>query len=392
MLRRITLSNAKNKSITQNKSEPALTSSDFAELLTQQVRQAVRTVLENVMQAELSDFLAAAWRERTPDRQGQRNGYYERDLNTKVGKLAGLRVPRDRAGQFQTQVFERYKSSDQAVTQAIAEMFFSGVSQAKVAGITEPLLGVKPSPSTVSRVAHDLDSECAAWRSRPLQAHYRVIYLVAVYFPVVHEGQRDQTPLLVALGIDLQGGKEALACQFGGEESRQNWEELLADLTNRGVCEVDLVITDGNSGLIGAVGQAFPKACRQRCILHKMRNTLAHFPARKKKEAGEALSGIFNQKTAELARQQLAAFRLRYEVDYPGAIVRLEEDVEASLAYYSFPEAMRLHIRTTNALESLFSTVRRRTNPMGVFQNEQSLLLMFWAVIKSTKLKRIPVA
>src|SRR5689334_21483972 len=117
-------------------------------------------------------------------------------------------------------------------------MFFSGVSQAKVAGITEPLMGLRPSTSTVSRVAHDFDRECEAWRTRALKEHYRVIYIDGVYFPILHEDRRDQTALLVALGVDLSGAKEVLAVRVGGQESRETWETLLAELKGRGVAEV----------------------------------------------------------------------------------------------------------------------------------------------------------
>lgn len=361
------------KSNTTDQTEPLLSQADFHELLYQQIRLAVRSVLENVMKVELSEFLAAGFKERTLERQGQRNGYYHRDFNTSVGTIQKLKVPRDRAGEFHTQAFERYERNDQAVSQAIAQMFFSGVSQAKVADITEPRVGLRPSPSTVSRVAHDFDRECETWRTRALKEHYRVIYIDGVYFPILHEDRRDQTALLVALGVDSRYAKEVLAVRVGGQESRETWEALLAELKKRGVGEVDLVVTDGDAGLIGAVTRAFPNCKRQRCLLHKMRNILAHIPKRKKKEVGAALSGIFTQEEETGAREHLAAFKLRYERDYPEAVKILEDDVEASLTYYQFPKPMRKHIRTTNPLESLFSTVRRRTNSMGVFQNRTEL-------------------
>ena len=131
---------------------------DFHELLHQQIRQAVRTVLESVMQEELNQFLGVARFVRSEGRQGQRNGYRQRDLNTVVGPIPDLQVPRDRAGAFQTQVFERFERNEAAVSEAIAQMWIGGVSQSKVAAVTEPLMGIAPSASSVSRIAHDLDS------------------------------------------------------------------------------------------------------------------------------------------------------------------------------------------------------------------------------------------
>jgi putative transposase len=382
----------RNQSSTQTSTEPVLSQSEFYEALYQLIRGAVRTVLEEVMQQELDEFIQAAAYERSIQRLGQRNGYYTRDFNTTVGKLADLKVPRDRAGQFQTQLFERYQRNDPAITEGIAQMFFSGASQQKVASVLEPLVGLTPSASTVSRVAHDLDSECEKWRNRSLKSHYKVIYFDGVYFPILHQGQRAQTALLVALGIDGLGEKEVLAVRVGGEESLDSWSELITDLKRRGVESIELAVTDGDAGLIAAFERAFPKAKRQRCLTHKVKNVISYLPKKHKKEVSQALAGMFAQVEESKAREHLAAFKLKYEKDFPEAVKCLQEDWEACLTFYQFPRAMQKHIRSTNALEGLFSTIRRRTDSMGVFQNEQSCLLMIWAVVKRTKFIRIAVS
>jgi transposase-like protein len=207
------------KSTTPEATEPLLSTSEFQQALYQLIREAVRTVLEEVMQQELDEFIQVAAYERSSERLGQRNGYYTRSLNTRVGPLHDLKVPRDRAGNFQTQLFERYERNDPAITEGIAQMFFKGVSQQKVASVLEPLMGVSPSASTVSRVAHDLDSECEAGRTRSLKSHYKVVYFDGEYFPILHQRQSSQTAILVAMGVDVLGEKEVLALRVGGEES-----------------------------------------------------------------------------------------------------------------------------------------------------------------------------
>lgn len=134
----------------------------------------MRLVLETVMQQELNDFLNALPGERTEAQRGYRNGYYERDLVTGIGKLEAVQVPRDCAGEFETKVFEQYARNDIAVNAALTEMFLHEVSTSKVGAVTEKLMGLSPSASTVSRLAHDLEAECEEWRNRPLQAHYPV--------------------------------------------------------------------------------------------------------------------------------------------------------------------------------------------------------------------------
>jgi len=346
-----------------------LSQTEFHTALRTQVRAAVRSLLETVMEEELAARLVAEAYERSPHRTGRRNGSYTRDLVTPAGVLSDLRVPRDREGNFHTQVFDRFVRYQNEVVDSIVAMFFGGVSASQVGRVTAPLLGVAPSPATVSRLAHGLEEECAAWRQRPLVPHYRVVYADGVYFPIRHDDQTDATPLLVVLGVDRAGHKEVLAVAVAGTESGPAWQGVVDDLKARGVEQIDLVVTDGDEGAIGVWERAFPAARRQRCLTHKLRNVLAKLPKRVKREVAAALKDIFAQPTREEARERL----------------------EACLTFYDFARAMWQHIRTTNALEGLFHTIRLRTDKLGAFRNETSCVLMVYAVIQSVRFRRIPV-
>ena len=365
---------------------------EFRTALHKEARLAVRVMIESVMREELTQFLQAAPYERKKGRAGYRNGSYGRDLVTSTGILMDLQVPRDRAGQFQTQVFEHFQRYEPEVSAAITAMFVAGVSQARVAEVTQPLLGAAPSASSVSRIAHDLQTACEAWRKRPLLEHYRVIVIDGVYFPIVHGPKADETPLLVALGIDSEGQKSVIGLMVAGEESTDAWQSLLDDLKQRGVKAVDLFVTDGDEGLIGVLERAFPRTPRQRCMNHKMRNVLAKVPKRDKREVAAALKGVFAQANREEARLQAQAFRARYEAAYPEAVACLERDLEACLTFYDFPKSMWRHIRTTNAIEGLFHTIRQRTNKIGAFRNENSCILIVYATIQSIHLNKVTVA
>lgn len=371
---------------------PLPTGEEFRQHLRERARFFIRAVLDEVMQEEMTAFLQAEWGEqRNPARTGQRNGYYPRTLFTSYGKVEGLRVPRDRAGDFQSQVFERYNRYEPEIEQAVEAMYVAGVSQGRVGNVTEKLVGARPNAQRVAKMTEGLSERFEQWKKRALETHYRVIYLDGVYYPIVHEEQADQTAVLVALGVDLDGTKQVLGLVCGAEESKEAWLDLLGDLKKRGVSQVDLFVTDGGEGLLAALREIFVGSKRQRCITHKMRNVLAHVPHRKKKEVGGALKAIFAAESREKALEEQAAFVVRYSQAYPQAVRSLLEDFEACLTYYGFPASMWRYIRTTNALEGLFSNIRLRTNSVKVFQNEGSCLKLVWAASQSLKLHKMPV-
>jgi putative transposase len=236
----------------------------FHEHLRALARNAVRVVIEEVMREELRLFLGAAWGESTPERKGYRNGSYTRDLATSSGPIEDLAVPRDREGQFHTQVFDRYQRYEPQVAEGLTQMFVAGVSTHKVGEVAQTLMGVAPSASAVSRLNHSLTEQFETWRERPLQAHWRILYLDGIHFEVRHGDQTDSTILLTALGVDLEGNKEVLALCACAEESKEGWIGLLQDVRRRGTTQVDLIVTDGHDGLLAAVSALFAATPRER--------------------------------------------------------------------------------------------------------------------------------
>lgn len=199
---------------------------EFHQYLRAQIREATRLMMEKVMREELEQFLGAAWGEYTPDRKGHRNGFYTRDLATTSGPIEDLKVPRDREGEFHTQIFERYNRYEQQVADGLTQMFVSGTSTQKVGAVAETLLGVKPSASAVSRLNQSLTEQFEAWRVRPLLAHYRILYLDGIHFTVRHGSKTDSTIILTALGVDIEGNKDVLAIRACAEEDKDGWSCL----------------------------------------------------------------------------------------------------------------------------------------------------------------------
>jgi putative transposase len=368
-----------------------LTPEAFHQYLRTQIRDATRLVMEEIMREELERFVGAAWGECTPQRKGYRNGFYKRDLATTSGPIEDVNVPRDREGDFHTQVFERYNRYEQQVADGLTEMFVSGTSTHKVGKVAQTLMGVAPSASAVSRLNQSLTEQFEAWRVRPLLPHYRILYLDGIHFTVRHGSQTDSTIILTALGVDLEGNKEVLALRACAEEDKDGWSCLLQDLRNRGVSEIDLLVTDGHDGLLAAINALFPATPRQRCLVHKQRNVLNAIPHRERQEVTTELAGIWKQESREKALLNLAAFKAKYQKRYPEAIRSLMEDEEHLLTFYAFPAVMHRSIRSTNAIESLFSNVRQRTDQIDVFTTEESCLTIVWATIQDIRLHKISV-
>jgi putative transposase len=354
-------------------------------------QSAVRVVIETVMREELDQFLGAAWGECSPKRKGYRNGHYTRDLVTSTGRLAEINVPRDRAGQFHTQAFERYSRYEPHIAQGLTQMFVAGTSTHKVGEVAQTLLGVAPSASTISRLNQTLTQQFDTWRQRPLQEHWRILYLDGVHFSIRHGDKADSTIILTALGVDLAGNKEVVALRACAEEDKDGWACLLQDLRSRGATHLDLIVTDGHDGLLAAVSQLFAATPRQRCLVHKQRNILNAIPRRERGDVQVELVGIWEQPTKQEALIHLAAFKAKYAVRYPEAVRSLAEDEEHLLTFYEFPVSMHRHIQTTNAIESLFSNVRQRTDQIDVFTTETSCLTIVWATIQDIRLHKLSV-
>jgi len=361
----------------------------FQLLLQEQVREAVRFAFATILEAEVDAFIGALPYERSAQRRDYRNGHYTRGLETTVGLIEELAVPRTRKG-FQTQLFDKYKRRRAELDGAISEMFIKGVSTRGVGGVVETLTGSKPSPATVSRVFHTLEGEYDAWKTRPLEARYEYAFADGTYFTVIYDGEGCKTPILAVVGINPAGQREVLAFAIGDRENQKAWEDLFQDLKDRGVREVGLWITDGHQAMINALELKFPDSPRQRCIKHKMDNVLGYVPKKQWDRVRPELRAIFYQESREAADQEVAAFCEKFESTYSSAVSCLKRDLEACLTFYAFPKEHWKTIRTTNVIERLFNEVKRRSHKMAAaFRNESSCLLMFYAVIRSLKLRRI---
>jgi putative transposase len=361
----------------------------FEAMLREKLQEAVRTALISVLEAEVDAFIGAMRYERSEQRRDYRNGHYTRHLDTSIGHLEDLPVPRTRAG-YQTQVFERYHRRRSDLDQAIGEMFVAGVSQAQVGEVVETLTGTKPSASTVSRVFHTLESEYEQWKRRKLRERYLYAFADGTYFTVIYKSEGCKMPILAVIGIDEMGERDVLAFSVGDRENEQAWKDLLDDLKARGVQAIDLWVSDGNQAMLNAITKKFPDSARQRCVVHKMDNVLSYVPTKHQEALKPELKALFSQKDRQAADQAVAAFVEKYRGVYPTAVACLQRDLEACLTFYAYPKQHWKTIRTNNVIERLFGEVKRRSHKMAAaFRNENSCVLLFYAVIRSLHFNKL---
>ncbi|HAF71199.1 MAG: Transposase mutator type [Acetothermia bacterium 64_32] len=341
----------------------------------------VEQVVNQILEAQLTEQLKAAPYERTPDRQGYRNGHREKLLKTRVGELT-LLVPRLRSGHFSTDLFERYQRSEQALLLAMIEMVINGVSTRKVRAIVEELCGTEFSRSTVSELCKRLDLVVHEWNERSL-AHQEYPFLLvdALVLRVRKDGRVRLCSALIATGINREGYREILGLMIGDSESEASWSEFFGRLKARGLHGVDLVVSDDHKGLVKAVETHFQGATWQRCQTHFVRNILDACPKSLQRELHGRLRLIFDAPDLATARRLMDDVIRDYVQRAPKAIERLEAGFEDAMAVMALPERYRKRLRTTNGVERLNQEIRRRERVIRIFPNEESALRLIGAVL-----------
>jgi putative transposase len=345
------------------------------------LREIVEGVVQQLLEAEMSEHIGAAPYERTHKRTGQRNGYKPRTLRTRVGTL-NLLVPQDREGTFCTRLFARYQRNEKALCLALMEMYVEGVSTRKVAEVTEALCGTSFSKSLVSSLACRLDAELEGWRSRRLTAEaYPYVFVDARYEKARVDHRVISQGVLIVSGVREDGMREILGVEVADTESEATYHDLFRSLKARGLNGVELVISDEHEGLKSAVSRHFQGASHQRCQVHYSRNLLGMVGAAKRKELASDLRAIF----AAPERVQAMEIAISVAKKWQGkgmekVAEHLEEHVEECLSCLAFPESHRRRIRTTNGQERLNQEIKRRTRVVRIFPNRESCLRLVTAL------------
>ncbi len=346
-------------------------------------RAVLQSVLQEILEAEMTEALGASKSERTADRVGHRSGYYDRKLITRVGVLE-LRVPQDRAGHFSTELLGRYQRSEKALVSALAEMYVQGVSTRKVKAITEELCGHSFSASTISEAAAKMDETLKAFFGRRLEEPYPYLIVDARYERVREGGAIVSQAVFVAIGVDWEGRRQVLGVEMANRESRSSWREFMAGLRERGLHGVEYVVSDDHAGLKAAIREVLPEAAWQRCYVHFLRNALDYLPRKHDDDCLMELRWFYDRRDLAEVRRDIAQWVAKWASKYPKLVAWVEDNVGETLTYYRLPQAHHKHMKSTNMLERLNQELKRRTLVVRIFPNTASCLRLSRALAVET--------
>jgi transposase-like protein len=342
----------------------------------------VEETLNQLLEAEAAQVCAAGRYERSPDRLDTRAGHYTRSLHTKAGEVS-LRVPRLRSLPFETQIIERYRRRESSVEEALVEMYLAGVSVRRVEDITEALWGTRVSPSTVSELNRKIAGQIEGWRNRPIEGEHPYVYLDGIWLKRTWGGEVRTVAVLVAIGVRADGHREILGVAEGAKEDAESWRQFLRHLKARGLTGVRLVVSDKCLGLVEAVGETYPAAQWQRCVVHFYRNVFCVVPTGRVKEVAAMLKAIHAQEdrpAAEAKAAQVAGKLDDLRLGKAAGLVRA--GIAETLAYMAFPREHWTRLRTNNVLERIMREIRRRTRVVGAFPDGDSAVVLVAARLR----------
>lgn len=350
------------------------------------MKQACERAVTELIKIELTHFLGREKYERKSDeKKNYRNGSYERKYTVKnVGEL-NIGIARDRNGEFNSSLINKYERYEKAIEKDLVLMFLSGLSTRSISLISKSLIGRKVSAAEVSKVNKELMTGIEAWRNRPLfDLEIKYVFIDGVNFAMRVDHKIEKLPMLVVIGVTNENRRIFLAIQQGDKESATTWREVFKDLKMRGLkaSKVQLGIMDGLSGLEKVFSEEFVNAKIQRCQIHVTRNVLCKVPKKLKPEIADKLRDIFYASSKKKAMTNYHLFVENYQKDIPSATASLKRSIDCCLTFYSFPENEWISLRTTNVIERVNKEFKRRTKPMEILAGEESAyrLLCFIAL------------
>ncbi|MCR4784503.1 MAG: IS256 family transposase [bacterium] len=350
--------------------------------LSKLVRQSVEDVINAFLDHEADVLVNASRYERSDDRNGYRSGHYDRDFLTKSGNVR-LHIPKLKGLKFETAILERYRRRESSIEEALIEMYVAGASVRRIEDITEALWGTHVSPTTVSNLNHKAYQKIEEWRCRPITGQYAYVYIDGIFLKRSWGGEVRNVSVLVAIGVNNDGFREILGAAEGMKEDRESWLNFFKWLKKRGLDGVQLFIGDKNLGMLDSIGEVFPDAKYQRCIVHFYRNVFSVVPRTKVRTVAMMLKAIHSQESKKEAKRKAAtvAAKLR-DMKLNAAARKVETDIDETLMYMDFPSQHWTRLRTNNTMERLNRELKRRTRAIGAFPDGNSALMLVCARLR----------
>jgi putative transposase len=351
------------------------------------LKQLTKALLERALNAELTNHLGYEKHDRQGYNSGNsRNGKTGKTVTGEFGEIE-VETPRDRNGTFEPQILTKHQTRFEGFDDKILSMYARGMSTRDIQGHLKEMYGVEVSPSLISDVTDAVVDEAKAWQNRPLEPIYGVVYLDALYVKMRHEGRVENRAVYVAIGINLEGGKEVLGLWSNGNEGAKFWLGVLTELRNRGVKDMLIVCVDGLKGFPQAIESVFPDARVQLCIVHMVRASLNYVNWKERKQVAADLKSIYRAVNEYQASQELDDFNKKWGSKYQAIGKLWKDNWDRVTPFFEFPAEVRRMIYTTNAVESLHMSLRKIIKTRGSFPSEDAAMKLLFLALRNASAK-----
>ncbi|BDE05487.1 IS256 family transposase [Vulcanimicrobium alpinum] len=343
------------------------------------VREMLQYAGQRIMEIDVEELCGLPYGERGPGRQNARNGFRERQWETRSGTI-GLRIPKLRKGSYFPAFLEPRRTAEKALTAVIQEAYIQGISTRSVDELVKAMGMTGISKSQVSRLCEEIDERVNAFLTRPIEGDWPYLWIDATYVKTRSGGRIVSVAVILAVGVNTDGTRELLGLAVGPSEAEPFWIDFLRSLSRRGLRGVKLVISDSHVGLKAAIAKVF-KATWQRCRVHFMRNALAHAGKGQRQMVLALINTVFAQETAEAAHEQWRIVSEQLRQKFPKLAAMMDDAENDVLAYMDFPKAHRKQIASTNPLERVNAEIKRRTDVVGIFPNDAAIVRLVGALL-----------
>lgn len=343
------------------------------------LREMIGFAAQRLMDLEVGSLTGAGYGEKSSDRLAQRNGYRERDWETRAGTVE-LRIPKLRTGSYFPAFLEPRRLAEKALTAVVQEAYIQGISTRSVDDLVKAMGMSGITKSQVSRLCEEIDVRVKAFLDRPIEGDWPYVWVDATYLKVRQAGRIVSVAVTIAVGVNGDGRREVLGMAIGASEAETFWTDFLRSLARRGLRGVKLVISDAHEGIKAAVSRVF-SATWQRCRVHFARNAMAHAGKSGRRVVSAFIATAYAQETPEAARNQWRKVADQLRPSVPKLARMMDTAEEDVLAYMSFPPQHRTKLHSTNPLERLNGEIKRRTGVVGIFPNEDAITRLVGALM-----------